>query len=206
VPKPAFFCALPTYDDQTVIAVIDNGGQFTHLEGRALRELGVEHEIVDSDTPVEEVLGEDGMGADGVVLSGGPSMGGAGNSAEYLERNVPVLGICLGHQIIAEEFGGEVGVGEYGGYADIDVRILDDTGVLAGLGETASTWASHADEVKRVPDGFVRTAESDVCGVEAMRHESRHLYGVQWHPEVSHTENGLQVFRNFVEIVSGEEV
>lgn len=185
----------------TVIVVIDNGGQFTHLEGRALRELGVEHEVVESDTPTDEVLDE--MGAEGIVLSGGPSMEGAGNSAEYLKTDVPVLGICLGHQIIADEFGGEVGPGEYGGYADVDVDILDDTGVLADLGDTVSTWASHADEVKRVPDGFVRTAESDVCGVEAMRHESRHIYGVQWHPEVSHTEGGLQVFRNFVEIASG---
>jgi GMP synthase (glutamine-hydrolysing) len=179
-----------------VIAVIDNGGQFTHLEGRALRDLGVENRVVDSGTPVEEVLPE----ADGVVLSGGPSMEGAGNSTEYLEADVPVLGICLGHQIIAEHFGGEVGAGEYGGYADVEVEILDDTGVLAGLGNTVSTWASHADEVKEVPDGFVRTARSDVCEVEAMRHESRPIYGVQWHPEVSHTEKGEVVFENFVEI------
>lgn len=181
-----------------MIVVVDNGGQFTHLEGRALREMGVEHEIVDSETPVNEVLPE----ADGVVLSGGPSMDGSGNSAEYLERDVPVLGICLGHQIIAEHFGGRVDAGDYGGYADVDVEILDDSGVLAGLGKTVSTWASHADEVKEVPGGFVRTARSEVCGVEAMRHESRPIYGVQWHPEVSHTENGLRVFENFVEIAS----
>jgi len=186
-----------------VIVVIDNGGQFTHLEGRALRELGVEHEIVDSETPPERVLDE--MDAEGIVLSGGPSMEGAGKSAEYLEADVPVLGICLGHQIIAEEFGGEVGAGEYGGYADVDVDILDDKGVLAGIGETVSAWASHADEVKRVPDGFVRTAKSDVCGIEAMRHESRDIYGVQWHPEVSHTEKGLDVFRNFTEITGTGE-
>ncbi|MDZ7689492.1 MAG: GMP synthase subunit A [Halobacteriales archaeon] len=179
-----------------MIAVIDNGGQFTHLEGRALRDLGVENRVVESDTPVDEVLPE----ADGVVLSGGPSIEGAGNSAEYLERDVPVLGICLGHQIIAEYFGGEVGAGEYGGYADVEVEILDDTGVLAGLGDKVSTWASHADEVKEVPDGFVRTARSDVCEVEAMRHESRPIYGVQWHPEVSHTEKGDVIFENFVEI------
>jgi len=179
-----------------VIVVIDNGGQFTHLEGRALRDMGVENRLVDSETPVDEVLPE----ADGVVLSGGPSMEGAGNSAEYLERDVPVLGICLGHQIIADYFGGEVGAGEYSGYADVEVEILDDTGVLSGLGETVSAWASHADEVKEVPDGFVRTAKSNVCEVEAMRHESCPIYGVQWHPEVSHTEKGEVIFENFVEI------
>ncbi|MFW5983767.1 MAG: GMP synthase subunit A [Halobacteria archaeon] len=180
----------------TVIAVIDNGGQFTHLEGRALRELGVENEVFDNETPVDDVLAE----ADGVVLSGGPSRDEAGNSTEYLERDAPVLGICLGHQIIADHFGGEVDAGEYGGYADVDVEIRDDSGVLAGLGDSVSVWASHADEGKRVPDGFVRTARSEVCGVEAMRHETRPVYGVQWHPEVSHTEGGDQVFENFVEI------
>jgi GMP synthase (glutamine-hydrolysing) len=181
-----------------VIAVIDNGGQFTHLEGRALRELGVENEVVDNETPVDEVLAE----ADGVVLSGGPSRDETGNSAEYLEHDVPVLGICLGHQIIAEQFGGEVGAGDYGGYADVEVEVLDDTGVLAGLGGSVSAWASHADEVKTVPDGFVRTARSEVCGVEAMRHRDRPVYGVQWHPEVSHTENGEVVLENFAGIVS----
>lgn len=192
-----FLCAPP--EPLTVIAVIDNGGQFTHLEGRALRELGVENEVIDNETPVDEVLAE----ADGVVLSGGPSREEAGNSAAYLERDVPVLGICLGHQIIADHFGGEVGSGEYGGYADVEVEVLDDTGLLAGLGDGVSAWASHADEVKAVPDGFVRTAKSDVCGVEAMRHETRPVYGVQWHPEVSHTEGGDRVFENFVGIVSG---
>jgi GMP synthase (glutamine-hydrolysing) len=182
----------------TVIAVIDNGGQFTHLEGRALRDLGLENLIVDNEKPVEEVLAD----ADGVVLSGGPSRDEAGNSAGYLEGDVPVLGVCLGHQIMADHFGGEVGSGEYGGYADVEVEILDDTGVLAGLGDSVSTWASHADEVKKVPDGFVRTAKSDVCGVEAMRHRSRPLYGVQWHPEVSHTEGGDRIFENFVEIAT----
>jgi GMP synthase (glutamine-hydrolysing) len=182
----------------TVIAVIDNGGQFTHLEGRALRELGVECEVVDNEAPVDDVLAD----ADGVVLSGGPSRDEAGNSAEYLERDVPVLGICLGHQIVADRFGGRVEAGEYGGYADVEVEILDDSGVLAGLGETVSVWASHADEVKEVPDGFVRTARSDVCEVEAMRHETRPVYGVQWHPEVSHTEGGDRIFKNFVEIAS----
>lgn len=184
-----------------MIVVIDNGGQFTHLEGRALRDMGVDNRVVDSETPVEDVL----PGADGVVLSGGPSMEGAGNSTEYLERDVPVLGICLGHQIIAEHFGGEVGAGEYGGYADVEVEILDGSGVLDGLGETVSTWASHADEVKEVPEGFVRTAKSDVCEVEAMRHESRPIYGVQWHPEVSHTEKGEVIFENFVEIAESHK-
>ncbi len=176
----------------TRIVVVDNHGQFTHLEGRALRDIGVETEIVDNETPAADVE------ADGVVLSGGPEMERAGRSAEYLDLGVPVLGICLGMQLIAAELGGEVGSGDYGGYADVTVEILEEEDPLVGsLAPETRVWASHADEVKRVPDGFTLTARSDVCGVEAMSDPDRELYGVQWHPEVAHTERGEEVFENF---------
>ena len=179
----------------TRIAVVDNHGQFTHLEGRALRDLGVEAEIVDNDTPPGEVR------ADGFVLSGGPDMDRIGRCAEYLTDGRPVLGICLGHQIIAAELGGEVDSGDYGGYADVTVRIVDEDDPLVGpLAPETRTWASHADEVVSVPTGFVRTAESDVCNVEAMSDRDRGLFGVQWHPEVAHTAEGEAVFEAFVEI------
>ena len=179
----------------TRIVVVDNHGQFTHLEGRALRDLGVDTDIVDNETPPSEV------DADGVVLSGGPDMDRIGRSTEYLDLDVPVLGICLGMQLIANELGGEVGAGEYGGYADVTVRIEDDDDPLIGsLAPETRVWASHADEVKAVPEGFIRTGSSDVCDVEAMSDTDRDLYGVQWHPEVAHTEEGEAVFENFLEI------
>ena len=179
----------------TRIVVIDNHGQFTHLEHRALRDLGVDTELIDNDVEPSEV------DADGIVLSGGPDMDRAGRSAEYLDRDVPVLGICLGMQLIAEELGGTVGSGDYGGYADVTVEILDDEDPLIGsIAPETRVWASHADEVKTVPDGFTHTATSDVCGVEAMSDTDRDLYGVQWHPEVIHTEEGEEVFENFVDI------
>ena len=93
----------------TRIVVIDNHGQFTHLEHRALRDLGVDTELIDNDVDPEEV------DADGIVLSGGPDMDRIGRSPEYLQQDVPVLGICLGMQLIATELGGTVGSGEYGG-------------------------------------------------------------------------------------------
>ncbi len=179
----------------TKIVVVDNHGQFTHLERRALRDLGVETELLDNETPPEDV------DADGVVLSGGPDMDRIGKSADYLEADVPVLGICLGMQLIAEELGGRVGSGEYGGYADVNVEILDGDDPLTGsLYPETRVWASHADEVKELPDGFELTAKSDVCGVEAMSDTDRDLYGVQWHPEVAHTEEGDEIFENFLEI------
>jgi len=179
----------------TRIVVIDNHGQFTHLEHRALRDLGVDTDLIDNDVDPDDVE------ADGIVLSGGPDMDRAGRSAEYLDRDVPVLGICLGMQLIAEELGGTVGSGDYGGYADVTVEILDDEDPLIGsLAPETRVWASHADEVKTVPEGFAHTGTSDVCGVEAMSDTARDLYGVQWHPEVIHTEQGEEVFENFVDI------
>ncbi|MFB6284943.1 MAG: GMP synthase subunit A [Halobacteria archaeon] len=179
------------------IVIVDNHGQFTHLEGRAMRDLGVEHQIVDNSVPAEDVLRDD---VDGIILSGGPSLEDAGSSPDYLEKDIPVLGICLGHQVIANRLGGEVTSGEYGGFADVDVVLLEEDGLFQGLGNSVSTWASHGDEVASLPDGFVRTAESEICGIEGMRHESKPIYGVQWHPEVSHTEKGLDLLDNFVEI------
>ncbi|RXK48557.1 GMP synthase subunit A [Halorientalis pallida] len=179
----------------TRIDVVDNHGQFTHLEHRALRDLGVDVELIDNTTPPAEI------DADGLVLSGGPDIDDIGNCPDYLDLDVPVLGICLGMQIIADELGGRVDAGDYGGYADVTVEITDDTDPLIGsLAPETRVWASHADEVKEVPEGFTRTAKSDVCGVEAMSDADRDLYGVQWHPEVSHTEEGEAVFQNFLEI------
>ena len=124
-----------------------------------------------------------------------------GRSADYLDLDIPVLGICLGMQLVAAELGGEVGSGDYGGYADVTVDILDETDPLVGsLTPETRVWASHADEVKTVPEGFVRTADSDVCSTEAMSDADRDLYGVQWHPEVAHTEEGEAVFENFIDI------
>jgi len=177
----------------TRIPVVDNHGQFTHLEQRALRDVGVESELVDNTTPPGD------LDADGLVLSGGPDIEDVGRCAEYLELDVPVLGICLGMQFMATALGGTVASGDYGGYADVTVRVLDESDPLLGsLGPETRVWASHADEVVEVPPGFERTAESDVCDVEAMSDVERDRYGVQFHPEVAHTERGAEVFRNFV--------
>jgi GMP synthase (glutamine-hydrolysing) len=179
----------------TRIVVIDLHGQFTHLERRALRDIGVDTEIISADTPADEV------DADGIVLSGGPDMDRVGNAPDYLDLDVPVFGICLGMQLIATELGGEVSGGYYGGYADVDVDIVDDEDPLVGsLAPETRVWASHADEVTKLPEGFVRSATSDVCDIEAISNPEAGLYGVQWHPEVAHTERGEEVFENFVAI------
>ena len=175
------------------IAVVDNHGQFTHLEHRALRDMGVETVVVPNDSDPGS------LDVDGLVLSGGPDIGDRGRCGEYLELGIPVLGICLGMQIIAHELGGTVGEGAYGGYADVTVEILDaDDPLVGSLYPETRVWASHADEVTAVPDGFTITAKSDICSVEAMSDPDRALYGVQWHPEVAHTEEGDAIFENFL--------
>lgn len=174
------------------IDVVDNHGQFTHLEGRALRDLGIDTETIDNETPPEEI------DADGLVLSGGPDIARAGRCGEYLGLGIPVLGICLGMQVIADELGGRVASGDYGGYADVTVEILSEEDPLVGsLAPETRVWASHGDEVKELPEGFALTGRSEICGIEAMSDEERDLYGVQWHPEVAHTERGEEVFENF---------
>lgn len=179
----------------TRIIVVDNHGQFTHLEARALRDLEIETEIVSNESDPLEIE------ADGVILSGGPDISDKGRSLEYLEKGVPVLGICLGMQVIAKGLGGSVNSGEYGGYADVTVEITDPSDPLVGsLAPTTRVWASHADEVTEVPPGFSCTGTSDVCNIESMSNTDRHWYGVQWHPEVSHTEEGTEVFENFISI------
>jgi GMP synthase (glutamine-hydrolysing) len=177
----------------TQIDVVDNHGQFTHLEQRALRDLGVDTQLIDNTTPPEAI------DADGLVLSGGPEMDRAGRCGEYLDLDVPVLGICLGMQVMATELGGAVGSGDYGGYADVTVSVLDaDDPITGTLAPETRVWASHADEVTELPDGFALTAESNVCDVEAMSNTDRELYGVQWHPEVAHTAEGEELLENFV--------
>lgn len=176
----------------TRIVVVDNDGQFTHLEQRALRDIGVDAAIVDNTTPAETI------DADGLVLSGGPHSATPQRASRFLDLDIPVLGICLGMQDLAVARGGSVGPGEYGGYADVTVEIDDAADPLVGeyYPETR-VWASHADEVKTLPDGFERTAHSAICGIEAMSNPDHDWYGVQWHPEVAHTDRGELVFENF---------
>lgn len=175
------------------IDVVDNGGQFTHLEQRALSALGVESQLLDNDTPPAAIE------ADGLVLSGGPHSADPARGGRYLDLDVPILGICLGMQDLAAALGGEVGPGEYGGYADVTVEILDrDDPLVGSLYPETDTWASHADEVKTAPEGFTVTARSPICAVEAMSNVDRERYGVQWHPEVAHTAEGDAVFEAFI--------
>ncbi|MBC7114037.1 MAG: GMP synthase subunit A [Archaeoglobi archaeon] len=180
------------------VFVVNNYGQYCHLIFRTLRDLGAETKIVRNDLSVEEL---EAMEPDGIVLSGGPSLERSGRCEEYVKMmNVPILGICLGHQIIAKAYGGEVRRGKQGGYAEVIVEILEEDDIFRGLPKYIRTWASHSDEVAVLPENFEILARSEICEIEAMRHRDKDIFGIQWHPEVAHTERGEDVFRNFMRI------
>jgi GMP synthase (glutamine-hydrolysing) len=179
------------------IYVINNFGQFNHLIHRALRDLDIGVALVPNSTPADRV----GEECRGIILGGGPDIARAGNCAEYLDLGLPVLGICLGLHIIATKYGGSVHPGHSGGYGPVEVGICEHDDILKGYPATMNVWASHADEVTRVPDGFLLLARSGICGAEAIALPGRQVYGLQWHPEVSHTFEGSRVFENFDRII-----
>jgi GMP synthase (glutamine-hydrolysing) len=180
------------------IYVVNNYGQFNHLIHRALRDLGIDVALISNTTPAAEV----GENCRGIILGGGPAIERAGNCEQYLDLGLPVLGICLGLHIIARKYGGTVTKGQSGGYGPVEVEICQDSEILSGYPEKMNVWASHADEVSRVPDGFSILARSSICNHEAIALQEKHIYGLQWHPEVSHTYEGKRVFENFLRIVT----
>ncbi len=175
------------------IYVVNNFGQFNHLILRMLRDRSVDARMISNSMPPEDVA----AGCRGLILGGGPDLSRSGNSARYLHLDLPVLGICLGLHVIALEFGGTVTKGRLGGYGPVEVEIVEHDEILIGYPSRIRVWASHADEVTGLPAGAVKLAGSSVCGNEAVALPDRHIYGLQWHPEVSHTENGRYVYENF---------
>lgn len=180
------------------IYVVNNYGQFNHLILRKLRDMEIEADLVPNTTPPDTIA----AGCRGIILGGGPTLERAGRCAEYLNLGLPVLGICLGQHIIAIARGGAVKKGASGGYGAVNVEIAEHDGILAGYPAQIRVWASHADEVSVPPEGFTVLAQSHICRIESLRSTREPLYGVQWHPEVSHTEDGARVFENFNRICS----
>jgi len=180
------------------IIIINNYGQFCHLIYRAVRDLDHDAELMKNTSSIEEVLAKE---PDGLILSGGPTLERAGNCSIYVKDiDLPILGICLGHQVMAQAYGGKVKTGKAGGYAAVEIEVLDEDDILKGIGIITKVWASHADEVISLPGDFIRLARSRICEIEAMKHRTKPLYGVQWHPEVSHTEKGNDLLKNFFEV------
>jgi GMP synthase (glutamine-hydrolysing) len=185
------------------IYVIDNGGQWTHREWRTLRDLDVETNIVPNTTLLKDLEKEN---IQGLVLSGGaPRIGldsKLGNCAEYLDNaEFPILGICAGHQFMARHFGGEVKPSILPEFGQVELTLCNmDDPLFKGVSKKSIVWESHNDEVTVLPKDFILLAESENCKTQAMRHKKNQFYGLQFHPEVEHTQYGEQIFQNFIQL------
>ncbi len=184
------------------IWVVDNGGQWTHREWRVLRYLKQDTEMVDNTTPLEDLQAAN---LDGLILSGGaPRVGVSGelgNCGQYIDGlDIPILGICAGLQFMAGHFGGEAAPGKTPEFGATEMIVTDEGDILRDVPERSTVWESHHDEVSKVPDNFRVLAHSETCPVQVMRHNERPLFGMQFHPEVEHTEAGVTMFNNFIRI------
>ncbi len=188
--------------------MLDFGGQYAHLIARRIRELKVYSEIAPPDLTLEEFneLGRR-FKVKGIVLSGGPSSvydSGSPKCQPFIfDLGLPVLGICYGHQLMAYMLGGKVVKLDKAEYGIATAFIDRPLGPLKGLGPVEKVWMSHRDSVVELPPGFEVLAHTEYCPIAAMGDASRGLYGLQWHPEVVHTERGLDMLRNFVFEVCG---
>jgi GMP synthase (glutamine-hydrolysing) len=185
------------------VLVLDFGGQYCHLIARSIRDLGVYSELVSLDMFMERVCQEKNrFTVKGLILSGGPSSVYDQNApkidSRILDMGIPILGLCYGHQLIAYTLGGKVGRGIKQEYGAVPVTIEKPVGILEGLGFTEKVWMSHGDTVQNLPEGFESLASSQNCQLAAYRHKEKAIYGLQWHPEVTHTEHGKEMLRNFV--------
>jgi len=181
------------------IAILDFGSQYVQLIARRVREQNVYSVICRNDVSAEELAK---MNLKGIILSGGPASVNDPGAPQCDEKifalGVPVLGICYGMQLGCSILGAKVIGAEKREYGRTSLQITDNSDLLANLPDTVQAWASHGDQVGSLSKDFASLATTDNCPFAAVRHKSKPFYGVQFHPEVSHTPRGTQILRNFL--------
>lgn len=190
--------------DHRPVLVVDCGAQYAQLIARRVREAHVYSEIVPHTMSAKEMLARDPAA---MIISGGPSSvyadGAPGIDQTVFESGVPLMGICYGHQLLAQALGGtvaETGLREYG---RTEAEVVEPGLVLDGSPDTQIVWMSHGDAVQKVPEGFTVLARTAGSPVAAFEDRDRRLVGVQWHPEVGHTPLGQATIENFLFRVAG---
>jgi GMP synthase (glutamine-hydrolysing) len=182
------------------IGVLDFGGQYAHLICRRVRSLGVYSALLPHDTTARDL---EEAGVAGVILSGGPasvsSEGAPMADPGLFDGGIPILGICYGYQLMVKAHGGEVGTAEKREYGRASIKVLEAGGLFEGLGdERLVCWMSHSDSAMRIPGSLQVLAASEGSPYAAVRLSGKPQFGVQFHPEVSHTEKGQALLSNFV--------
>ena len=179
------------------IAVVDFGGQYCHLIARRIRQLGVYSQIIEPDEKPEKL-----EGAKGIILSGSPhSVYGEKApklNPQFLKLGKPVLGLCYGHQLIAYEMGGRVSPGKTKEYGKASLSVKNKQALFEGLEEEEEVWMSHGDTVEELPKNFEIIASTPDCPNAAVANFEKNIFGLQFHPEVTHTPHGMKVLENFV--------
>ncbi|MDH3501169.1 MAG: glutamine-hydrolyzing GMP synthase [Nitrosopumilus sp.] len=185
------------------IVVLDFGSQYSHLICRRIREFSVYAELVPYDISYEELLK---YNPKGIIFSGGPSSVYSEDApfpdSKIFEMNLPLLGICYGHQLIVNKFGGKVKRAnkEYGSSL---LTIDNDRDLLSGIVGSIRAWMSHGDEAEQIPSGFKVIGHTESVKAAAIASEKKSIFGIQFHPEVVHTEQGIEILKNFVLKVCG---
>jgi GMP synthase (glutamine-hydrolysing) len=195
-PQPA--------QDETIV-ILDFGSQYSQLIARRVRECGVYCQLLAHNADPAVVQGLTPMG---FILSGGPASvyadGAPHLPPHLLQQNRPILGICYGMHALAHELGGRVQAAQLREYGPADLTVAESSGPLfQGLPTTLRVWMSHGDQVDTLPSGFRALASTDNAPVAAMGDEQRHIYGLQFHPEVIHTPRGTEILRNFLYRICG---
>ncbi len=181
-----------------MLLVINFGGQTCHLIARRVRSLGVLSEILPFDVSVDKIKE---LNPCGIILSGGPNSvyekGAPQPDMKIFELGIPILGICYGHQLIGKQFG-KVTAKEVKEYGKAEIDVNKQGKLFKGLDKKELVWMSHGDQVVELPKGFEVLASTDSCKIAAF--ESEKLFGVQFHPEVTHTTKGIKILENFIDI------
>lgn len=178
------------------IVILDFGGQYAHLIASRVRRFGVFTEIREAETPAKDL-----QNAAGIILSGGPQSvydkGSPQADPGILSLGIPVLGICYGLHWMTQTLGGHVQLGKVKEYGRTEIRTVGGGAILRDCGERCTVWMSHGDEATELPPGFSLIATSDACAHAGFADERRHLYAIQFHPEVTHSEHGVDMLRRF---------
>ncbi|HMA69623.1 MAG TPA: glutamine-hydrolyzing GMP synthase, partial [Candidatus Mcinerneyibacterium sp.] len=180
------------------VLILDFGSQYTQLIARRIRENHVYCEIHPFNISFKEI---ERFSPDAVVLSGGPSSvleGGPKSSKKVLELNVPILGICYGLQLMMNFLGGKVEKGEKREFGFAKLKLDKDCKIFNNVTDENDVWMSHGDKVTKIPENFIKIAHTNNTEFAAIKHKKKDLFGVQFHPEVVHTEYGDQIIRNFL--------
>ena len=190
---------------QHKILIIDYGSQYTQLIARRVREIGVYSEIFSYDINIEEIIN---FQPNGIILSGGPDTITSSSSAKVdnrvFELNIPILGICYGMQSMAVQLGGEAELARKHEYGFAKIKLSQNKGSLFNFlpnkSEFLDVWMSHGVEVTKLPSGFVISASSENCNISAIEDSKRRIFGLQFHPEVTHTAKGKEILERFIDI------